>query len=261
MGYLEISTVILLSSRVQYWNSHRTGAPEKITPPLPPENRQKSELFFASPFCNAPILHTVDPRRGLPESDALKLKLVIYPLLRCTPRVGCDNTSEVMRQHALLRRVLRSSLVMYFRGRTLRRQKHALSGVRPPSHVPQLCSNTKHDVLQGVVSSAGYSDRRLDGLALRNTNRSDSRESICKKDHVLITSEQFVRIASNLRVAMFSAPNAIFAKEGLVREPMTRANRLSGHLRKDIVRARKRHINFEHINFLKVGTTLGQPAG
>ena len=26
-------------------------------------------------------------------------------------------------------------------------------------------------------------------------------------------------------------------------------------------RARKRHINFEHINFLKVGTTLGQPAG
>ena len=24
--------------------------------------------------------------------------------------------------------------------------------------------------------------------------------------------------------------------------------------------ARKRHINFEHINFLKVGTTLGQPA-
>ena len=26
-------------------------------------------------------------------------------------------------------------------------------------------------------------------------------------------------------------------------------------------RARKRHINFEHINFLKVGTTLGQPSG
>ena len=26
-------------------------------------------------------------------------------------------------------------------------------------------------------------------------------------------------------------------------------------------RARKRHINFEHINFLKVGATLGQPAG
>ena len=26
-------------------------------------------------------------------------------------------------------------------------------------------------------------------------------------------------------------------------------------------RARKGHINFEHINFLKVGTTLGQPAG
>ena len=26
-------------------------------------------------------------------------------------------------------------------------------------------------------------------------------------------------------------------------------------------RARKRHINFEHINFLKVGTTLEQPAG
>ena len=26
-------------------------------------------------------------------------------------------------------------------------------------------------------------------------------------------------------------------------------------------RARRRHINFEHINFLKVGTTLGQPAG
>ena len=30
--------------------------------------------------------------------------------------------------------------------------------------------------------------------------------------------------------------------------------------RKDI-RARTRHINFEHINFLKVGTILGQPAG
>ena len=28
-----------------------------------------------------------------------------------------------------------------------------------------------------------------------------------------------------------------------------------------LVRARKRHINFEHINFLKVGTTLGQPTG
>ena len=28
-----------------------------------------------------------------------------------------------------------------------------------------------------------------------------------------------------------------------------------------ISRARERHINFEHINFLKVGTTLGQPAG
>ena len=28
-----------------------------------------------------------------------------------------------------------------------------------------------------------------------------------------------------------------------------------------LVRARKRHINFEHINFLKVETTLGQPAG
>ena len=26
-------------------------------------------------------------------------------------------------------------------------------------------------------------------------------------------------------------------------------------------RARKKHINFEHINFLKVGTGLGQPAG
>ena len=26
-------------------------------------------------------------------------------------------------------------------------------------------------------------------------------------------------------------------------------------------RARERHINFEHINFLKIGTTLGQPAG
>ena len=27
------------------------------------------------------------------------------------------------------------------------------------------------------------------------------------------------------------------------------------------IRARKRHINFEHINFLNPGTTLGQPAG
>ena len=32
-------------------------------------------------------------------------------------------------------------------------------------------------------------------------------------------------------------------------------------LLKWIVRARKRHINVQHINFLKVGTTLGQPAG
>ena len=37
----------------------------------------------------------------------------------------------------------------------------------------------------------------------------------------------------------------------------------SGHPQRNgkNIRARKRHINFEHINFLKVGTTLGQPAG
>ena len=28
-----------------------------------------------------------------------------------------------------------------------------------------------------------------------------------------------------------------------------------------VIRARKRQINSEHINFLKVSTTLGQPAG
>ena len=39
---------------------------------------------------------------------------------------------------------------------------------------------------------------------------------------------------------------------------------LSGPMRDTpppLFRARKRHINFEHINFLKVGTALGQPAG
>ena len=34
-----------------------------------------------------------------------------------------------------------------------------------------------------------------------------------------------------------------------------------GQLSVPLYRARKRHINFEHINFVKVGTTLGQPAG
>ena len=36
---------------------------------------------------------------------------------------------------------------------------------------------------------------------------------------------------------------------------------LGGAKKFTVCRARERHINFEHINFLKVGTTLGQPAG
>ena len=59
----------------------------------------------------------------------------------------------------------------------------------------------------------------LDGPAIRNANRGDSRESIRRKNLILITFERFARIASNLRFAIFNPPEARFAKKrGSVRE-------------------------------------------
>ena len=67
----------------------------------------------------------------------------------------------------------------------------------------------------------------LDGPAIRNANRGDSRESIRAnrfagmKSPILkfITCERFARIASNLRFAMFSPPKRDSQKKGSVREP------------------------------------------
>ena len=54
----------------------------------------------------------------------------------------------------------------------------------------------------------------LDGQAIRNANRGDSRESIRRKTPIFITCERFARIASNLRFAIFGPPEARFAKKG-----------------------------------------------
>ena len=50
----------------------------------------------------------------------------------------------------------------------------------------------------------------LDGPAIRNANRGDSRESI----RAILTFERFTRIASNLRFAMFWCPEMRFTKKG-----------------------------------------------
>ena len=44
----------------------------------------------------------------------------------------------------------------------------------------------------------------LDGPAIRNANRGDSRESIRRKTSIFIRCERFARIPSNLRFAIFS---------------------------------------------------------
>ena len=47
--------------------------------------------------------------------------------------------------------------------------------------------------------------RTLDGPAIRNANRGDSRESIRRRNPISTTFEQVARIASDLRFAIFSA--------------------------------------------------------
>ena len=57
----------------------------------------------------------------------------------------------------------------------------------------------------------------LDGPAIRNANRGNSRESILrkkKKKPYCHTFERFARIASNLRFAIFQCPETRFAKKG-----------------------------------------------
>ena len=65
--------------------------------------------------------------------------------------------------------------------------------------------------------------RNLDGPAIRNANRGDLPESICKSRFaakpIFITFEQFARIASNLRFAIFKAPKRDSQKGGSDREP------------------------------------------
>ena len=74
----------------------------------------------------------------------------------------------------------------------------------------------------------------LDGLAIRNANRGDSRESIRRKPRIFIMIERFARIASNLRFAVFSpskrdSQNAVrvqFGNPETIRENQAiRANR------------------------------------
>ena len=91
-----------------------------------------------------------------------------------------------------------------------------------------------------------WSVPNLDGPAIRNANRGDSRESIRrKKKNIFITCERFARIASNLRFAIFSPPppspirnkGVRFSNPETIRENQAiRANlridsRESGHLR------------------------------
>ena len=59
----------------------------------------------------------------------------------------------------------------------------------------------------------------LDGLAIRNANRRDSRESIRtnqirRKIPVFMTCERFARIASNLRFGIFSPLKRAICKKG-----------------------------------------------
>ena len=57
-----------------------------------------------------------------------------------------------------------------------------------------------------------FTEVYLDGPAIRNANRGDSRESIRRKKPIFITRERFARIASNLQFALFSPPKARFAR-------------------------------------------------
>ena len=54
----------------------------------------------------------------------------------------------------------------------------------------------------------------LDGPAIRNANRCDSRESIRRETPIFITFERFARIASNLRFE-FLAPRSAIRKQGV----------------------------------------------
>ena len=73
----------------------------------------------------------------------------------------------------------------------------------------------------------------LDGSATRSANRGYSRESIRKKNKkktIFITCERFVRIASELWLALFSPERAIRNKGVQFRNPETICESMSGHL-------------------------------
>ena len=56
---------------------------------------------------------------------------------------------------------------------------------------------------ESLKIAMGIRSCNLDGPAIRDANRGDSRESIRRKTPIFITFERFARIASNLRFAMF----------------------------------------------------------
>ena len=55
----------------------------------------------------------------------------------------------------------------------------------------------------------------LDGPAIRNANRGDSRESIRRKKTIFITCERFARIASNMRFTVLSPPKRAIRRKGV----------------------------------------------
>ena len=87
----------------------------------------------------------------------------------------------------------------------------------------------------------------LHGLAIRNANQGDSRESIRRKTPIFITCERFARIASNLRVAIFNPLKRDSQKRGSVRGP-------SNDLRESGIHANLRIDSLEssHLNIILI---------
>ena len=114
-----------------------------------------------------------------------------------------------------------------------------------------LCTFTDNTLTKpNQEQTASLDTQSLDGLAIRNANRGDSRESIRRKTPVFVTCERFSRIASNLILAVFlnfSPPEARFAKKGVqcgnpetirenqaIRGKLRIDSRESGHLRRNL---------------------------
>ena len=76
---------------------------------------------------------------------------------------------------------------------------------RRVSNVPQVHLPSKTKLNKNTL-------QKLNGPAIRNANRSDSRESIRRKRPIFIMFERFAQITSNLRFTIFSAPNGIRIK-------------------------------------------------